>query len=143
MDELQHSIFGDSLALAAFDQMTEGRTEDGESYTMQRLCEVCGLERRVEIEWAELYCVALGKDPHTVSPQLFEIPWRYDRKNGKMYPDVRCNCKDGQQLVYFPMTPQKAKKLVSDAIESGTLNGRQKALIDQLRQHLLARAPVG
>lgn len=131
MSESSNTIFGDSLALAAVDSIDEEQTPD--SFCMERHCEVCGLPRRVEIPWSELFCVARGVDPQQVSQSFSK--WIYVK--GKLCPDMRCNCHPNAILV-FPMTPARAQQLIQSGMGSNLISAQQKQNIDQIHQRLSA-----
>jgi len=112
-------------AVAGFDQVEAESTPDG--YKMTRDCESCGREQSLLISWPEVLCVASSVFPQQVGMQ---DTWAYHQKLMIMFPQVQCGC---QGKLMFPMTPQQAKKILTDAVNNGQISAQANQAMQALR----------
>lgn len=144
-DPAQYGIFADS-ALGEMDTLQREQTPEG--VQMQRPCDRCLRDRRIEISWGEIACLAYGILPQQLGrPDLFPMPFRFDPNFRVFTPQIACNC-DGRHPLIFQVTPQDAQRYLQDAQATNLISPDQKAIIqqfvmpaiNQMRQQQVARA---
>lgn len=127
MSGLGGSIFDGSGALEEIESPEQKEQKKNANYIMRRYCEYCNQPREYVCPWIELFYVANGR---LDMASRFGTQWSYDQARGKVYPNASCNC-NPRALLYYPMTPGSAKRLVADAIDNGLVPADQMALIQQ------------
>lgn len=125
-DPDKYGIFADS-ALGDMDQLKVEQTQGG--VQMTRACDRCITDRKIEISWEELACIAAGIMPQQMGrPDIFTTHFQYFPQFQCISPVVNCPCDQRHPLI-FQITPQDANKWVQQAKASGIMHPQTQANI--------------